>query len=179
MVPDAARCSARPPAASEQRDLDINQFSDWLSSTGFSQSIQLTSWAIPGIQTVHILALSVLFAAALIVTLRFFGRGFAREPLAAVGARFTRLIWWLLLVQLVTGGLLIVAEPHRTITNPVFYAKVVMLVVVALITAWLAAAARRQHEQVAAVHRAGAALTMLLWIGIIFAGRFIAYYEAI
>ena len=75
--------------------------------------------------------------------------------------------------------MLIIAEPHRTITNPVFYAKVVMLVLVALITAWLAAVAGRQHEQVSVVHRAAAALTMLLWIGIIFAGRFIAYYEAI
>ena len=61
--------------------MDLQQFSDWLTSTGLSQSMQLSRWAIPGIQTIHILALALLFAAALIVALRFWGKGLAIEPL--------------------------------------------------------------------------------------------------
>ncbi|MDQ2640477.1 MAG: hypothetical protein M3Y79_07845, partial [Pseudomonadota bacterium] len=70
--------------------MDLTQFSDWLASTGLSQAIQVTQWAIPTIQSVHILALSLLFAAALIIALRFAGRGLATEPLHALTSRFTR-----------------------------------------------------------------------------------------
>jgi len=158
--------------------MGLQQFSDWLASTAFSQAIQLTQWAIPAIQTVHILALALLFTAALIVALRFSGRGLAVESLHMLARRFIRVIWIALVVLAGSGILLIVAEPHRTISNPVFYTKMVLLAIATLTTLWLSAVARHQHERVSGLHRAGAALTMLLWIGIMFAGRFIAYYDA-
>lgn len=158
--------------------MDLLQFSDWLASTGFSQAIQSTTWAIPAIQSVHILALSLLFAAALIIALRFAGRGLAAEPLHALTARFSRHIWILLVVLAATGLLLIIAEPHRTVTNTMFYAKMIMLIVVILLTLWLGAVSRRQQQPVSGLHRAGALLTVLLWMGIMFAGRYIAYYES-
>lgn len=158
--------------------MDLHQFSDWLSSTAISQAIQVTSWAIPGIQTVHILALSVLMAAALMLALRVAGLGLQAERLDHLAARYTRLIWVLLAVLLLSGGLLITAEPGRTITNPVFYAKMIMLAVVVLITLWLSASARRRPDGLSALHTLGACVSMLLWVGIIFAGRFIAYVES-
>lgn len=158
--------------------MNLHQFSDWLSSTAFSQLIQTTTWSIPAIQTVHILALALLFTAALLLSLRIAGRGLSAEPLAQLTARFSRMIWLLLLVLLVSGSLLIIAEPGRTITNPVFYLKMVQLAVVVLITAWLAAVSRREGFRPGGLHIAAGVLAMLLWTGIIFAGRFIAYYES-
>lgn len=158
--------------------MDLNQFSDWLAATGISQAIQTRSWAIPSIQVVHIISLSLLFAAALVVALRFSGRGLAAEPLHQLARRFIKAIWVLLVALAVSGILLIVAEPHRTLTNRVFYLKMILLAVAIVITLWLAASARHQHERVSGLHRAGAALTILLWMGIMFAGRFIAYYES-
>lgn len=158
--------------------VDLHQFSDWLSSTSLSQSIQTTTWAIPGIQTVHIIALSLLFAAALLLALRFAGLGLLAEPLAALAARQAKLIWILLVLLLISGGMLIIAEPGRTITNPVFYAKMVMLLVVMALTLWLSLAARRLAFRPGPLLVMGAVLTMALWTAIIFAGRLIAYYES-
>ena len=157
--------------------MDLHQFSDWLSSTPFSQAIQVTSWAIPAIQTVHIIALAALFACALVLALRFAGRGFTVEPLSRIAARYGKAIWVLLLVLLVSGGLLIVAEPGRTITNPVFYLKMGMLAAVAVLTLWLSGVARRDAPP-APLQMIAAALTMVLWTAIMFAGRFIAYVES-
>lgn len=157
--------------------VDLQQFSDWLTSTSLSQWIQLSQWAIPTIQTIHILALAVLFAAALIVALRFWGRGLAVEPLHLLARRFIRLIWLLVIVLAATGLLLIAAEPHRTITNPIFYLKMILLLVAVVCTAWLSSVSSHQHDRVATPHRLAAALTVFLWIGIMFAGRFIAYYD--
>jgi hypothetical protein len=158
--------------------VDLHQFSDWLSATSFSQLIQITSWAIPAIQTVHLLALSLLFASALVFSLRIAGLGLVSEPLHLLAARFTRAIWWLLLLLVITGCLLILAEPGRTITNPVFYAKMTMLALAVVITLWLAAVARRQFERPTGLHAFAAAVGMLLWVGIMFAGRLIAYVES-
>lgn len=158
--------------------MDLHQFSDWLSATSFSQLIQTTSWAIPAIQTVHLISLALLFASALVFSLRIAGLGLASEPLNLLAARFTRAIWWTLLLLLLTGGLLITAEPGRTITNPVFYAKMVMLAAVLVITLWLSAVARRQFERPSGLHVLMAVVGMLLWMGIMFAGRFIAYVES-
>src|SRR5688572_24609406 len=99
--------------------------------------MQFSRWAIPTIQIVHILALSLLFAAALIVGLRFWGKGLTVEPLHLLARRFIRLIWLMAVVLALSGLLLIVAEPHRTISNPVFYLKMILLLVAVVITAWL------------------------------------------
>ena len=150
---------------------------DWLTSTSLSQLIQTTSWAIPGIQVVHIVCLATLFALALNLSLRVAGWGLAAEPLASLAGRFVPAIWICLAVLLLSGSLLIIAEPFRTITNPVFYLKMSLLVVAIALTLWLASVARHRSEKPAPLHVAVAALSMLVWAGIIVAGRYIAYAE--
>jgi hypothetical protein len=158
--------------------VNLHQFSDWLSNTSFSQTLQITSWAIPGIQVVHIICLAALFATALMFTLRLAGRGLVNEPLHLQAPRFARAIFILALILLVDGSLLITAEPGRTITNPSFYAKMIMLVIALTITLWLTSVSRRQFESPRGAHVAAAVFAMLLWVGIIFCGRFIAYVES-
>jgi hypothetical protein len=159
-------------------EVEAISFSDRLSESAFSQAIQVTSWAIPAIQTVHIIALATLFGCALVLALRFMGHGLAAEPLERIAARFTPLIWKLLLVLFLSGALLIIAEPGRTLTNPVFFAKMSMLVVACMLTLWLSNAARRGIGRLTALHVTIACCTLLLWTGIIVAGRFIAYVES-
>ena len=85
-------------------------------------------------------------------------------------------MWICLGLLLVSGSLLIIAEPSRTITNRVFYIKMSLLVVAIALTLWLAAVARREPEKPKHLHVAVAVLCMLVWTGIIVAGRYIAYY---
>jgi len=150
---------------------------NWLTATSLSQAIQTTSWAIPGIQVVHIVCLATLFGLALSLTLRVAGRGFAVEPLASLAGRFVPAMWICLVVLFVSGALLIIAEPFRTITNPVFYLKMSLLIVAIALTAWLASVAQRTSAKISAVHVAAATLSMLVWVGIIIAGRYIAYVD--
>jgi len=157
--------------------MNLITLSQWLSATPLSQLIQRTSWAIPGIQVVHILCLATLFALALNLSLRVAGRGFAAESLASLAGRFVPAMWICLALLLVSGSLLIIAEPDRTITNPAFYVKMTLLVVAIALTAWLASVARRQPQKPAPVHVFAAALCMVVWFRIIVAGRYIAYAE--
>lgn len=156
----------------------LHVFSDWLSRTAFSLFIQTTTGAIATIQTIHIAALSTLFACALLLALRLAGRGLTAEPLARLAQRLVKAIWILLVVLLVTGLLLIIAEPARTITNLAFYWKMAMLAVVILITMWLSRVARRETQRPSPAAVAAGVVAMLLWAGIMVAGRFIAYVES-
>jgi hypothetical protein len=158
--------------------MNLVALSHRLSSTPLSQLIQTTSWAIPGIQVVHILCLATLFALALSLSLRFAGRGLAAEPLRSLAARFVPVVWGCLALLLLSGSLLIIAEPERTITNQVFYIKMGLLLLAIVVLLWLTAEARREPERPSRVKVAVATVWMLIWVGIIIAGRYIAYYIA-
>jgi hypothetical protein len=154
--------------------MSLARFSNWLSTTAPSQLIQSTNGAIADIQIVHIICLATLFALALNLSLRIAGRGLAAEALPSLAGRFIPAIWICLTLLALSGALLILAEPGRTITNSVFYIKMSLLIVAIAITLWLAAVARRNRPPGTA-HKVAAALFMLIWVGIIFAGRYIAY----
>lgn len=151
----------------------MNAFTDWLTSTWLSQLIQTTSWAIPGIQTIHIICLAVLFISALMVTMRVLRRSWHEHSDGQVAAKFMPVIWTCLALLLVTGSLLITAEPGRTVFNTVFYAKVVFIALAVTLTLVVNGASRR--GTIGGAHRAMAVLSMLLWGCTIIAGRYIAY----
>ena len=157
--------------------MTVIEFSDWLSATPASQFIQVTTWIIPAVQTVHILALALLFASALMVDLRVLGTGLRSESLQSVADRFIPTIWPCLLVLLVTGSLLIVAEPGRTLGNPAFYLKMTCLAAAIIVTLWLRAFARGSRP-IGVMASLLAVVSLLLWSTIIIAGRYIAYIES-
>ena len=154
----------------------ITALSDWLAGTALSNYFQVTLWIIPAMQTVHILCLAVLLAGAVLVDLRILGRGLRSEPLSAVASRFLPAITPLVLVLLVTGIILIIAEPGRTLTNPAFYLKMTCLVLALGVTAIRGRFAATDARPTA-LPMALAVLSMLLWTTIIVAGRYIAYVE--
>src|SRR6476469_1198486 len=107
----------------------------WLEHTALSQTIQSINWIVPAIQTIHILAITVVAASALMIDLRLIGVFSADRPLREVAARFLPLIWWPLLVLLATGAIMIIGEPARSLKNPAFQLKMALLVTVLVVTA--------------------------------------------
>jgi hypothetical protein len=86
-----------------------------------------------------------------------------------------------LLILLATGTIMIIGEPPRTLKNPVFQLKMALLVGAVTVTGLFQYLLRRNpafdagsRQRFAA--EAIAVLSMLLWLGIIFSGRWIAYY---
>ena len=166
-----------------QMNPSVQAFSNWLSATPLSMQIQTVSWIIPTVQTIHILAIAIVISSAAMLDLRVLGVLFRGQPLDAVARRFVPWIWWTLLVLLLTGATLIVGEPERSLANPAFILKMSLLAAVLLVTVafqkgfargdvfWDSTAGRR------VAGRLLAGLSLVLWIGIVFAGRWIAYID--
>jgi len=165
-------------------DVALSELSKWLAATPLSHTIQTTSWIIPTIQIIHILGVAVLFSSAVLVDLRIW-RLLERDiPLAQVARRFLPPIWPVLLILLVTGSLLIVGEPRRSLLNSTFYLKMALLAVAIMLTAGLQRSIssspnswdKDRGRRLAA--RFAATASIALWCGILFAGRWIAYTQA-
>ena len=167
-------------------------FCSWLQQSPFSQILQNVEWIVPALQTVHILCIGAVISAALALALRQFGLLAADQPLTRVAAQFLRVIWLALPVLLVTGALLIAAEPRRSLASPAFQLKMALLVCVASLMLLYQSRISRlaPANTVAATGAAGGAgasvaafqpgkvitvAALFLWVGIIFAGRWIAY----
>jgi len=164
-------------------DVALSEFSKWLAATSLSHIIQTTKWVIPALQTVHILSVAVVFSSAILVDLRLWRLLNRDVPLPEVARRFLPTIWPVLLVLLITGSLLIIGEPKRSLLNSAFYLKMALLAVAIVLTAWLQWSlssspnfwdknrGRRMAGQLTAT------LSILVWCGILFAGRWIAYTQ--
>ena len=162
----------------------LSELSKWLAATSLSHTIQSVGWIIPTLQTIHILCVAVVFSSAILVDFRVL-RLFERDvPLADISRRFLLPIWPVLLVLLVTGSLLIIGEPRRSLLNSTFYLKMALLLVALLLTFGLQrsiASSPGFWDKDRGRRMAGKALATLsiaVWCGILFAGRWIAYTQA-
>jgi hypothetical protein len=161
----------------------IDAFCWWLEHTSLSQTIQSVNWIVPTVQTIHILAIAVVASSALMIDLRLIGAFSTDQPMKEVSARFLPFVWWPLLVLLATGAIMISGEPARSLKNPAFGVKMALLVTALIVTLLFQLLLRRDPNlgSPAGNHRVAAtgiaALSMVLWTGIIFAGRWIAYYS--
>jgi hypothetical protein len=162
----------------------LGEFCKWLAATPLSNTIQTTGWIIPALQTIHILSVAGLFSSAVLVDLRIW-RVLERDvPLAEVARRFLPAIWPVLLILLITGSLLIIGEPRRSLLNSTFYLKMALLAVAILLTAGLQRSIssspnfwdRDRGRRIAG--KLAATTSLLVWCGILFAGRWIAYTQA-
>jgi hypothetical protein len=162
--------------------LTLNDICQWIDHTALSQAIQVTKWAVPTVQTIHILAIAVVASSALMIDLRLIGVFWADRPIKDVLSRFLPLVWWPLLVLLATGVTMIIAEPARSLKNPAFQLKMGLLIAALIVTGLFQFLQSRNASlgDLRAGPRAAAAtlaiVSMLLWSSIIFAGRWIAYY---
>jgi putative copper export protein len=101
-----------------------------------------------------------------------------------VARRFLPAIWPVLLILLITGSLLVVGEPRRSLLNSTFYLKMALLAVAVMLTAGLQRSIsssptswdKDRTRRVAG--RFAATVSILVWCGILFAGRWIAYTQA-
>jgi hypothetical protein len=160
----------------------LYEFCVWLDQTPLSQWIQAHGGTVvPSVQTVHILAIAVVMTSALMIGLRLIGVFGRDQPLDRVAARFLPLVWWPLPVLLATGVIMIIGEPARSLRNAVFQLKMTLLIAAMIVTLIMQAQMRRdpafadQSRAPRSATRLTAIVSLVLWVGIIFCGRWIAY----
>ncbi len=142
---------------------------------------------VPGLppitQAIHILGIAVVMSSIVMVNLRFLGVGVPSQNVSEMIQRLMPWTWWALLLNALTGLLFVVARPVRYFYNPVFGIKFSLLVpavVFAFVVYWLNRREMGFWERTLVRRLAArliAAVSLLLWIGVVLAGRWIAYFD--
>ena len=102
-------------------------FFQWCDATTVGQWIRGSTWIFPLIETIHILALTVLFGTVLVIDLRLMGSGLTGQPVSVIARHLRPWMRGGLAVILVSGVLLFLSEAMKCYGNDAFRFKMVAL----------------------------------------------------
>jgi hypothetical protein len=159
----------------------LEDFCSWIEQTPLSIAIQGNAWVVPTVQTIHILAVAAVLISVLLINLRLLGFLEREQSLAEVVQRFAPFIWLALPCLLITGSLLIIGEPARSLANDVFQVKMLLLLGVIVLQLRVGGRVKSDPYFFDATHGHAAqamvlaVLSLSMWVGIVCAGRWIAY----
>lgn len=149
----------------------LHDFAVWLAHSPLNAAVTARGWIVPEIQIVHIVAIASVVIAEVLINLRALGLIETDRTQRAVFQAWYRVILIAVAVLAGSGFLLIASEPGRALFRTVFWVKLGLIVVSLAVTG----AQGRANPVFAA--KALAVVSLLLWVGVIVAGRWIAYAE--
>jgi hypothetical protein len=157
--------------------LNLLPFIEWVAGSPLSKAISTSTWAFAVIESIHLLALSVIGGAVLIVDIKLLGFGLRARTLEEVARDAQPWFLWSWVVMIVTGVLLFWSEPQKLYYSTPFAVKMVCLV---LGTVFALTARRRVtlagEGRVSPLLMKLVALTSLgLWFGVGAGGRWIGF----
>ncbi len=152
-----------------------------LEQTGLSIWLRESDWGFFFPLILHSLAMGVVVGINLAVSLRVLGVA-PGVPLSRL-ARFYPLMWWGALTILLSGLLLLLAYPAKALTNPVFYLKLACIagalaIALYFLKKWMSGRVSDAGELPVSVRVLGA-LSLVLWVLGVGAGRFLAYTHSV
>jgi hypothetical protein len=161
----------------------ILEFCKWLGQTQLSITIQSVSWVVPTVQTIHILCVAIFVTYSAMLDLRLLGVAGKSRSIARMTRDAMPWIWNALKVLATTGTILIIAEPARELTNAAFWLKMSLLAVGVALTFLVQRGIGRNEDYWEStvskrwMARTLATVSILLWISIVSAGRWIGYVQ--
>jgi hypothetical protein len=163
-----------------QIKMTLHDLSKSLYATPLSAGIRDVAGVIPTVQSLHILAISVVVGSALVMELRLAGVLATEELPRTVVRRYLPWLWWGVAVLLATGTILVVGEPNRVLVNPFFWTKMGLVAFAFVLTLMfrypiMHVKFQLDHARCAALAKPMAWVLLLVWMAVIFCGRWIAY----
>ena len=155
----------------------MEPFFVWLEATSLSTWLRESPslWAFPFVLILHTVGLAFFVGTNVAWDVRVLGFSLG-IPLEAL-RRYFLVMWAGFWVNAFSGVLLLIAYPTKALTNPLFYAKLALIAFGVV----LAFRIRREVNGLAAradappMARMLAAVSLVCWIAVIFAGRLLAY----
>ena len=151
---------------------------EWCEATALGQAIRESLWLFPVIESIHLLGLAMIGGALLVVDLRLFGLALRQQPVAPLARDVHPWLVGSLAVMLTTGIMLFLSESIRCYYSPPFWTKMELLLVAILFTFTVRRkVALADEERVGPIWgRLVAFVSLALWFGVGFSGRWIAFY---
>lgn len=151
--------------------------------TPFATAIRESDNMFSLIESVHVLSLALVAGMIAIVDLRLLDVVYREVPADVVDRQFVRATWIGFMVMALSGGLLLVAEAAKVCVNPAAWVKFALMGLAGLNVILFQFTVRRRIQDWREAARAptgarmAAGVSLVLWVGVIAAGRAIAYFH--
>jgi hypothetical protein len=161
--------------------VDISAWLESLEKTDLARGLRDSLYFFPVLESVHVMALSVVFGTITIVDLRLLGFASRQRPFGRMSSELLRITWGAFAVAALTGILMFMTNARVYANNTSFRVKMVLLVLAGLnmalfhLTAGRDSARWDRAASAPGVGKLTATLSLTLWVGIIFAGRVIGF----
>lgn len=161
--------------------MDLSSFASWLEMQSFSISIAESAWLFPTIETVHVLALTLVFGAIAMMDLRLLGVTRRNTLVTQLSAEVLPLTWAGFALAAITGLLMFASSASRYASNAPFLFKMGLLVLAGLNMALFHGSAYRRVDQwddslpTPAAARAAGMISLVTWTVIVILGRWIGF----
>jgi hypothetical protein len=162
----------------------LESLTSWIANSAANDLALALLGNVPGsppiLQTIHLLSIVAIMASALMIDLRILGLAIPSQEIQEMAQR---LRYWTLVgvIGVFSSGVwFVLARPNRYFNNPVFQIKFALLVPALLCSYGIFRIAIRTPDFWATHPWRGkllAAVSLLLWVGVVLAGRWIAYAE--
>ena len=163
--------------------MSLASFAQWLQQRDWAQDFSGSPNAYPIVLATHLTCIALFGGLILLTNLRLLGWTLRGIPVSHFVQKLRPIKWAGFLIMVTCGGLLAGSEAGKYYINPYFWTKMSLLV---LIGVHALAFRRSVYGNTAALDRAEAmpraakvagALSLILWLGVVCAGRMIGYYE--
>jgi hypothetical protein len=152
-----------------------------LEATRLAGYIRGSLYVFPFLESLHVVGLTMVFGTIAILDLRMLGIASTRRPVARVAIDVEKWAWWAFALTAVTGALMFITNAGVYYHNIFFRLKMATLVLAGLNVAFFELTARRSIQRwnddakAPVAGRAAATVSLILWIAIIFLGRWIGF----
>jgi hypothetical protein len=152
-----------------------------LEASGLATGIRNSLYLFPLIESAHVVGLTMVFGTILIIDLRLLGLASTQRTFTAIASDVFKWTWLAFVVTVMTGALMFVTNASTYYNSAYFRAKMALLVLSGLNMLAFELTARRSvhiwdRQAVApAAGRAVAVLSLAIWIGVIFLGRWVGF----
>ena len=157
------------------------EFCQWLDQTAVGSTIRQSLWLFPAIETVHLLGMAALVGTITVLDLRLLGWAMPQRRVSEVTARLLPWAWLGFGVQVVTGVLLFSSEAVKIYGNPAFRLKMLLLLLSGIQALIFQTVVSRKlptwddRPALPVMAKVMGMISILLWLAIVTAGRFIGF----
>ncbi|MCS6996772.1 MAG: hypothetical protein NZ533_07430 [Casimicrobiaceae bacterium] len=147
-----------------------------VAATALAQWVRVTPLAYPVLEVLHLWAIAIVFGSIVFIDLRILGIGLRNGGAFPVDAWARALLPWTLgafALAVLSGALMFLSRAADFVSNPAFAVKLTLIVLAALNAALLHL--RDGLRRSSPVNRWQAILSIGCWLGVMAAGRWIAY----
>jgi hypothetical protein len=150
-------------------------FFKWCDSSFLGHWVSGGTWEFPMIETIHILALTMLYGCIVVLSLRLMGVLMPGWTVANIAHEVSPYLNTSIVVILLSGTLLYLSEAIKTFNNPAFWIKVELLIAALVFHFTVVRRVSKQDDVPRGKGLLVGGLSLMLWLGIGCAGRAIGF----